>query len=537
PETYLVNHESRGPFVALTIVLIEHGTELPPEVSLSLDHMVEVGTFKAYHLLAAARAVTDLNITREQADALVEFLPSLLFAAIRHSRPIEVTLQKLAASVAEKPTSAWEPRVEELAGYGKATEWALNLVDDISAWRDGSISWSDVDAGLLLSGPPGCGKTLFASAVARSCGVAFLAASSAQWQARGHLGDMLKAMRTTFRNAIDVAPAILFLDEFDSFGSRKLLRGDHASYGLQVINALLELLDGANGREGVVVIAATNRPDDIDEALLRPGRLDRHIAVEMPDREAREQILSAHVGFALPANELRTIALATGGYSGAALRQLVRDARRIARRQSRPVSGSDFLAIVPPRAPFDRRERWPVCIHEAGHAIVGLALGIGEVEAIVVARQAGHRDGSIAHVEWRRPAVRNRTLQAYRDEIAMVLAGRAAERVLLNTCYDGSGGMEGSDLHRASDLATILIAAHGVQSLGFTSVSSARELDELRRSDPVLRRRVERLLAEELARAEQMVQDRRTVVFRVAEEVLERELLPGAEVARIMQVR
>ncbi len=201
-----------------------------------------------------------LEIARQQANALVEFPPSLLFAAILKSRPIEVTLEKLAASVQVKTTVAWEPRIEQLAGYGKATEWALNLVEDISAWREGSISWSDVDAGLLLSGPPGCGKTLFASAVARSCGAAFLAASSAQWQARGHLGDMLKAMRKTFREAIAAAPAILFLDEFDSFGSRKLLRGDNASYGLQVINALLELLDGADGREGVVVIAATNRP-------------------------------------------------------------------------------------------------------------------------------------------------------------------------------------------------------------------------------------------------------------------------------------
>ncbi|MBZ7924887.1 AAA family ATPase [Ensifer adhaerens] len=516
------------------IVLISHAAELPLEVTISLDHIVEVGTFKPYHLLSAARAVTELNITMEQAEVLVDFPPSLLFAAIRHSRPIEVTLQKLAASVTKKQASAWEPRVEELAGYGKATEWALDLAEDISAWRHGTISWSDVDAGLLLSGPPGCGKTLFASAVARSCGVGFLAASSAQWQSRGHLGDMLGAMRKTFRQAIADAPVILFLDEFDSFGSRKLLKGNNASYGLQVINALLELLDGANGREGVVVIAATNRPDDIDEALLRPGRLDRHIAVEMPDREAREQILSAHVGLSLPADDLRAIALATGGYSGAALRQLARDARRVARKQRRPVSGSDFLAIVPPVVTLGKEQRWPVCIHEAGHAVVGLALGVGDVEAIVVAREAGHHDGGAGYVEWRRPVLRNRSLQAYRDEIAMILAGRAAEQAILNECYDGSGGAEGSDLHRASDIATILIAAHGIQSLGFTNLSSARELDELRRTDPVLRRRVERLLADELARAEEIILERRADVVRIAEAVRERELLPGVEVARVI---
>ncbi len=518
------------------IVLIANGAELPPEVDVSLDRVIEVARFKPYHLLVAVRTEMELNITREQANALVEFPPPSLFAAIRKSRPIEVTLEKLAASVPSQRTVAWEPRIEQLAGYGKAAEWALNLVEDLTAWQEGSIPWSDVDAGLLLSGPPGCGKTLFASAVARSCGARFFAASSAQWQARGHLGDMLRGMRRSFRDAIDAAPAILFLDEFDSFGSRKLLKGNNASYGIQVINALLELLDGAEGREGVVVIAATNRPEEIDEALRRPGRLDRHIEVEMPDLEAREQILSAHIGLSLPADELRTIALATGGYSGAALRQLARDARRIARTQKREVSGSDFLAIVPPLATLGRTERWHVCVHEAGHAVVGLALGIGKVEAIVVASHSGHRDGSIGHVEWRRPTARNRSLQAYRDEIATLLAGRAAEKVVLNECYDGSGGIEGSDLHRASDLATVLIANHGVGPLGFTSISGPRELDQLRRTDPILRRRVERLLAEELARAEEIVRTRRTDVLRIAEAVLERELLPGTEVMGIVQV-
>ncbi len=110
--------------------------------------------------------------------------------------------------------------------------------------------------------------------------------------------------------------------------------------------------------------------------------------------------------------------------------------------------GSDFMSIVPPVAALTQKERWPVCVHEAGHALVGLALSIGDVEAIVVARQAGHRDDSIiGHVEWRRPVVRNRTLRAYRDEIAMLLGGKAAEKAVLDEMYVGSGGVEGSDLH------------------------------------------------------------------------------------------
>ncbi|ABR60052.1 AAA family ATPase [Sinorhizobium medicae] len=522
------------------IVVIAHGADLPPELSVSLDRLEQVTAVKPYHLIAAARTVLDAVITRDQATALFSYPLPLMFAALRRSRPIEVTLEKLAASMdlqavpEVKRAVAWEPRIEQLAGYGKATDWALDLVEDITAWRQGGVEWCDVDAGLLLSGPPGCGKTLFASAVARSCEASFFAVSSAVWQSHGHLGDMLRAMRKSFEQAIAAAPSILLIDEFDSFGSRKNLRGDGASYGLQVINALLEHLDGAVGREGVVVIAATNRPDDIDEALRRPGRLDRHIAVEMPDQEAREQILSAHAGVALPRDELKTIAVATSGYSGAALRQLTRDARRIARKARRSVCGSDFMSIVPPVAVLTHKERWQVCVHEAGHAIVGLALGTGDIEAIVVARQAAHRDDSVGHVEWRRPVVLNRTLWAYRNEIAMLLGGRAAEKEVLAEMYVGSGGVEGSDLNRAADIATILIAGHGVQGLGYTDVSRSRDLDQLRRTDVVLRRRVERLLAEELARAEDIVRERRGDVMRVAEALLEHEVLSGEGVAKLI---
>lgn len=528
------------PLSKAVIVLIANGADLPPEITVSLDRIEQVGAVKPYHLVLAAKSVFALTITREQATALFSYRLPLVFASIRRSRPIDVTLEKLAAST-ELPAAtkvkravAWEPRIEQLAGYGKATEWALDLVEDVAGWRQGDIEWLDVDAGLLLSGPPGCGKTLFATAVARSCGATFLSASSAQWQARGHLGDMLRAMRKTFREAIAAAPAILFIDEFDSFGSRENLRGDNAAYGLQVINALLELLDGAAGRDGVVVIAATNRPEDIDEALRRPGRLDRHIAVEMPDPEARMQILSAHAGVALAEEDLRTVALATSGYSGAALRQLARDARRIARKARRPVLSSDFMSIVPPVATLTRKERWPVCVHEAGHAIVGLALGIGDVEAVVVARQAGHRDDSIGHVEWRRPVVRNRTLLAYRNEIAMIMGGKAAEKTVLDEMYAGSGGGEGSDLHRAADIATILIVTHGVSALGFTSFTGSRDLERIRRTDPILRRRVERLLAEELARAEEIISERRADVMRVAEALMEQEFLSGEVVAEFI---
>ncbi|CAN7442739.1 ATP-binding protein [Pararhizobium sp. LjRoot235] len=137
---------------------------------------------------------------------------------------------------------------------------------------------------MLLSDPPGCGKTSFAAALARTCGVKLVLASAARWQAMGHLGDLLKAMRRAFDDATKNSTSILFIDEFDSFGDRQALSGDNASYSRQVVNGLLECMDGVRGREGVIVIGATNFPALIDEALLRPGRLERHCAIPLPEK-------------------------------------------------------------------------------------------------------------------------------------------------------------------------------------------------------------------------------------------------------------
>ncbi|MFK0382449.1 AAA family ATPase [Agrobacterium sp. NPDC090273] len=519
------------------VVLIERDAGVPDELRVSLDHLVEVGGVKPYHLVLAAKTVLGMMITQEEVAKLFQHPLPIILAAFRAKRPLEVTMQKLTEVSRQTKGVKWEPRIENLAGYGRAADWAQELIEDITAWRQGSIDWSDVDSGLLLSGPPGCGKTLFASAVARSCGAAFFAASSGQWQAEGHLGDMLRAMRKSFRDAIANAPSILFIDEFDSFGSRTSLRGDNAAYGLQVINALLELLDGAVGREGVVVIAATNRPGDIDEALLRPGRLDRHIQIPLPDLAARAQILLAHSRSDLPQDELQTIASATSGYSGAALRQLARDARRIARTERRELRCSDFMTIVPPIASLTRRERWIASIHEAGHAVVGLELGVGEIEALVVARQAAHRDDSFAHVEWRRPRMRNRTLQSYRDEIAMLLGGVAAESVVLGDIHDGWCGVEGSDLHRATDIATILVASHGAGELCYYNVTGLRNLEGLRRSDSSVREHVAGMLLEELNRSKDIARARRNDLLLLAKAVLRREVLDGEEIARLLPGR
>ena len=186
--------------------------------------------------------------------------------------------------------------LDDLYGMDEAVEWGKALVEDLKAWDAGGLRWTDIDPGILLAGPPGTGKTLFARALANSASVHFEATSTATWQAAGHLSDTLKAMRKCFDKAKAGAPAIVFVDELDAIGDRARLEGHNASYDRQVINAFLECLDGIGRREGVVVIAATNAPEQLDAAILRSGRLDRVIRIAAPDRAARAKILKLHLG-------------------------------------------------------------------------------------------------------------------------------------------------------------------------------------------------------------------------------------------------
>jgi len=186
------------------------------------------------------------------------------------------------------------PRVESLTGYGEAAEWAMSLKADVDLWRTGDLSWEDMSTRILLSGPPGTGKTLFARALCNSLGVPLVATSVATWLEPGYLGDVLKRMTVAFAEAESLKPAILFVDEFDGIGTRRQ-RGDWAEYGNSIINRGLELLDGAARSSGVIVVAATNHPTMIDPALLRSGRLERHIEILPPDTAALVGILRHHL--------------------------------------------------------------------------------------------------------------------------------------------------------------------------------------------------------------------------------------------------
>lgn len=187
--------------------------------------------------------------------------------------------------------------VETLSGYGSARAWALDLKADLALWRDAKLSWDEMSTKLLLSGPPGTGKTTYAKALCNTLQVPLLVTSVAHWLEPGYLGDVLKRMSAAFELAASKAPAILFIDELDNIGSRNAGGGrPYDDYWVSLINRLLQLLDGATKTEGVVVVAATNLPEKIDPALLRSGRLETHVRIPLPDLGTLVGILGHHLG-------------------------------------------------------------------------------------------------------------------------------------------------------------------------------------------------------------------------------------------------
>jgi cell division protease FtsH len=210
------------------------------------------------------------------------------------------------STTAQKPSELVSRKdrllVERLTGYGAARQWALDLKMDLEALKANEVVWSDLSSRLLLSGPPGTGKTTFARALCNTLELPLIATSVARWLETSHLGDVLAAIGATFDHVSQVSPCILFIDEIDNIGSRG---GGSArpfdEYWSTLVNRLLELLDGASKTQGVIIVGATNRPEKIDPALLRSGRLEKHIIIPPPDTEALIGIIAHHLGADLDA--------------------------------------------------------------------------------------------------------------------------------------------------------------------------------------------------------------------------------------------
>lgn len=448
-------------------------------------------------------------------------------------RSIARRLETAAASPSS--VDARVPRLETAVEYGAARVWGLNLARDIADFRAGRIAWRDVDRGICLHSPPGMGKSLFAQVLAKACGVPLVTTSVGAWFANssGDLGAVIKEARAAFAQARTLAlpVAILFVDEIDALPNRATMTDRAREWWTTVVTDVLTLLDSAvSGRDGIVVVGATNAIDQVDAALLRPGRLERRVEITPPDADGALNILRFHLAGDIE-DDLSAFGQALAGSTGAEIMALVRAARRIARHAGRPLSLGDLENALIPREEHPPARLFKMSVHEAAHAVVAMALDIGVVEQVVL-RVEGSSDGRMIVRYHDDDLVVRSTLE---DRITVALAGRAAERAFAGAMSVGSGGGEDSDIAYATFLAASIHASFALRGPPVFIGATSEDLRRALTIDPDLRTRVEADLHRLQARAARRVAAHGAAILAVAAALAERRRLSGTEVEEIVR--
>ncbi|MGI9106195.1 MAG: ATP-dependent zinc metalloprotease FtsH [Pyrinomonadaceae bacterium] len=388
--------------------------------------------------------------------------------------------------------------------------------------------------GILLSGPPGTGKTMLARAAANEAGVPFLSVSGSSFQEK-FAGLGAARVRRLFARARKLSPCVVFIDEIDALGRRRGRSGDSASADQdQTLNQLLIEMDGFAQLNGVVVIASTNRPDILDQALTRPGRFDREITVNFADVRGREQILRVHARklTLAPELELSWIARGTPGFSGADLANLLNEAAIAATRHNADAVcrehveyARDKILMGAERRGFmmDEEERYATAIHEAGHVAVGLDVKHGDPIHKVSILPRGRALGVTQSLPERDRLMKKR--EYLEDQIALLLGGRAAEQILLETMTAGAS----NDIERAVEIARKMVAEFGMSPLGPIHLGKPEDP----RSQALLDR-VEHATGEiinaQMIRACEIVTARREEIIRLTAGLMERDTLEADEI-------
>jgi cell division protease FtsH len=435
----------------------------------------------------------------------------------------------------------------DVAGVDEAKQELMEVVDFLKHPKDFGRLGAHTPKGVLLVGPPGTGKTLLAKAVAGEAGVPFFSMSGSEF-VEMFVGVGAARVRDLFEQARRTAPAIIFIDELDALGRA---RGAFAGLGghdekEQTLNQLLAEMDGFDTGSGVIILAATNRPEILDPALLRAGRFDRQVLVDKPDKKGRIDILKVHVRKVSldPQLSLPEVAAITPGFTGADLANLVNEAAIVAtRRHAENVNLADFTAAVERIvAGLEKRnrvlnpqERLAVAHHEIGHVLVALALPDGDTvhKVSIVARGIG----SLGYTIQRPTEDRYLMTQAELErKICVLLGGRAAEKLML--CHISTGAAD--DLAKATQIAREMVMRYGMdEALGCVSLDNHRGTP-LGLSDsflapapePVsqatqqkLDAAIASLLAHNLQRATHILQANRQVLERCSQQLLELETL------------
>jgi cell division protease FtsH len=444
----------------------------------------------------------------------------------------------------------------DVAGIDEAKAELEEIVDFLKDPAKYTRLGGAAPKGVLLVGAPGTGKTLLARAVAGEANVPFFSMGASEF-VEMIVGVGASRVRDLFKQAREAAPAIIFIDELDAIGRA---RGTGSFGGNdereQTLNQILTEMDGFSSREGVIVLAATNRPDVLDQALLRPGRFDRRVTVQPPDKVGREAILKVHTrGVPLDSDvDLKIIASSTPGLVGADLRNLVNEAALLAARHNADrVHQSDFLdaleklVLGPARhLVMSPAERERVAFHEGGHTILGLLVP----DADPVNRVTIMPRGQALGVTYQRPEDdrHNYSEEYLRARITGAMGGRAAEEVV----YGGRTTGAENDMQQATDLARQMVTRWGMsEKLGpvtlaprddgflgrdpFGGFGSSRPYSEA--TAQVVDDEVERILQECYAEGVRLIRDHRDALDRLAQALLERETLDEQEIIKVTGIR
>ncbi|MCC0176500.1 ATP-dependent zinc metalloprotease FtsH [Waterburya agarophytonicola K14] len=441
-------------------------------------------------------------------------------------------------------------KFSDVAGVDEAKQELQEVVDFLQNGDKYRKIGAKIPKGILLVGSPGTGKTLLAKAVAGESGVPFLSMSGSEF-VELYVGVGASRVRDLFDRAKRQAPCIIFIDELDAIGKS---RGSNPNNGNdereQTLNQLLTEMDGFDGNEGVILLAATNRPEILDPALRRPGRFDRQVLVDRPDKSGRLEILKVHSHKVMLGEnvDLERIAIQTAGFAGADLANLVNEAALLAARNNRQaVLMADFnQAIERVVAGLEKRsriltplERQTVAYHEVGHALVGALMpGGGKVSKIsIVPRGLGALGYTMQTPEEDRFLMLEDEI---RGKIATLLGGRAAEKIVFNQVSTGAG----DDIQKATDLADKAITQYGM-SKDLGPVAFAKNEEQFLNNSTFRRvisgevtAKIDSLVKEYIDRgyeiARQILSLNRGLLESTTQTLLNQEVLEGEQLERIL---
>nr|WP_232315080.1 ATP-dependent zinc metalloprotease FtsH [Picosynechococcus sp. PCC 7003] len=441
---------------------------------------------------------------------------------------------------------------KDVAGVEEAKEELAEVVTFLKEPNKFTAIGAKIPRGMLLIGPPGTGKTLLAKAIAGEAGVPFFSISGSEF-VEMFVGVGASRVRDLFRKAQENAPCLVFIDEIDAVGRQ---RGAGIGGGNdereQTLNQLLTEMDGFEGNSGIIVIAATNRPDVLDQALLRPGRFDRQVTVDYPDRLGRLAILEVHAQDKKVAEDvdLEAIARRTPGFSGADLANLLNEAAIFtARRRKEAITSSEIndaidrvVAGMEGTALTDGKSKRLIAYHEVGHAIVGTILKDHDPLQKVTIIPRGRAQG----LTWFTPNEEQglTTKAQFRAQIAVALGGRAAEDIVFG--YDEITSGASQDIQMLTNIARQMVTKFGMSELGHFALETNRGEVFLRNdwfgerpeySEAIAQRidlKVREIINECYETAKQIIRDNRQLVDRLVDRLIEEETIEGEDFSRLV---